>query len=383
MTMPGWLLLNIYVFLLATVLLLFSTGQHQRKMQSRTFNLLVIVIMFLLTGDSLSRINAVGKSIVMYKLMRLGNYLIFAFDPLEAFLSFLYIASWVGTKKRSKQRIYLYVAGSFVLLNFILVTISEIGHFEWFYGYVNRTYVRGDLFLLRAFISMGIGILVEVYAVIYRKNIPLYYRRHILAFPLIAIVAGFLQTFIQGAAFEYAGMILACMILYTFVQSRDLDTDYLTGVFNRRGMDHELDRAIQKAENGKNFSVVLIDLDDFKKINDAYGHDIGDMALRDTARILLRCFGQEGRVGRFGGDEFLVILDTGDEKSLEERLQRLKKEMDLFNQNGQRIYQLRYSVGASVYQKEQMDSKLKFFRRVDEMMYQEKREHHLKDEESL
>ena len=62
-------------------------------------------------------------------------------------------------------------------------------------------------------------------------------------------------------------------------------------------------------EDGKSFAVVMIDLDDYKHINDTYGHVVGDQVIRIFAKILDRLFSKDGMVSRFGGDEFLIVLE--------------------------------------------------------------------------
>jgi len=86
-------------------------------------------------------------------------------------------------------------------------------------------------------------------------------------------------------------------------------TDPLTGLLNRRAFDIRLEaeRAIAE-KNGQAFSLALIDLNDFKPINDSYGHATGDLLLCEVARRLLDACGDEGQVARMGGDEFAVLV---------------------------------------------------------------------------
>lgn len=85
--------------------------------------------------------------------------------------------------------------------------------------------------------------------------------------------------------------------------------DPLTGVLNRRGLTGELRREVERAaRDGAPLSVLMVDVNRFKALNDAYGHQIGDTALRHLARGLTSMVRAVDRVGRFGGDEFVVIL---------------------------------------------------------------------------
>ncbi len=82
-------------------------------------------------------------------------------------------------------------------------------------------------------------------------------------------------------------------------------TDPLTGLYNRRSMDVFLQQAL-KADSG--FCIVMCDIDDFKKVNDTYGHDFGDVVLKEVARIITRQVGDNGYVCRWGGEEILILV---------------------------------------------------------------------------
>lgn len=85
-------------------------------------------------------------------------------------------------------------------------------------------------------------------------------------------------------------------------------TDRLTGVFNRLRLDHVLDEQLaRKQRYGVDFSIVLLDVDYFKKVNDTYGHPVGDDVLVQIARLLQQATREVDVVGRWGGEEFLVV----------------------------------------------------------------------------
>lgn len=85
--------------------------------------------------------------------------------------------------------------------------------------------------------------------------------------------------------------------------------DMLTGVFNRRylfeHLEHHWDRA---AEQSQALSVIMLDVDHFKKLNDGHGHSVGDQVLRDVAAVIRRSAPERAIVGRYGGEEFCVVL---------------------------------------------------------------------------
>jgi diguanylate cyclase (GGDEF)-like protein len=85
--------------------------------------------------------------------------------------------------------------------------------------------------------------------------------------------------------------------------------DPLTGLPNRASIFEKLTRAIDEASQNKSHTaVIFLDLDNFKSINDTYGHQGGDEVLKATAARLANCLGPQDSVGRFGGDEFVILL---------------------------------------------------------------------------
>jgi len=97
--------------------------------------------------------------------------------------------------------------------------------------------------------------------------------------------------------------------------SRDIAIDKLTGAFNRRAFDN----ALVNLEHADVYSMVFIDIDDFKKFNDQYGHQVGDEVLAKVASVIQSSLRNRDRVYRYGGEEFVVILqDCNKHNALEE-----------------------------------------------------------------
>jgi len=95
-----------------------------------------------------------------------------------------------------------------------------------------------------------------------------------------------------------------------FEANSNLNVDHLTSASNRKSFDEYLKKLVQmnKINNGP-LSIIMLDIDFFKKINDSYGHDIGDFVLKDCVQILKQVFSKEEEmVARIGGEEFVVVL---------------------------------------------------------------------------
>jgi diguanylate cyclase (GGDEF)-like protein/PAS domain S-box-containing protein len=92
--------------------------------------------------------------------------------------------------------------------------------------------------------------------------------------------------------------------------------DTLTGLPNRRLLHDRLEQAARRAQrSNKGMTVMFIDLDGFKKVNDTLGHDVGDLLLQEVALRLQKCIRLSDSVGRLGGDEFAMVLEDTQERS--------------------------------------------------------------------
>ena len=101
---------------------------------------------------------------------------------------------------------------------------------------------------------------------------------------------------------------------YSKKLKKQATTDTLTGLANRRKITELLKEEIKKLEedNNNNFNIIMLDIDFFKKVNDNFGHPMGDEVIKKVSNHMQDKVGSEGVVGRFGGEEFLTILYNND-----------------------------------------------------------------------
>ena len=111
---------------------------------------------------------------------------------------------------------------------------------------------------------------------------------------------------------------------------KEAERDFLTGLYNRRRGRELIVQRLGKLESGAHYAFMILDLDNFKSLNDRLGHQTGDRALQEVAGVLQRHFRQEDIVVRLGGDEFLVFFRSPDERDrLEHRLSSLMEKLVL------------------------------------------------------
>jgi diguanylate cyclase len=154
----------------------------------------------------------------------------------------------------------------------------------------------------------------------------------------------------------------------------EANLDPLTDLFNRRSLERALKEFFTLCKQSKmSFSLVLIDLDDFKYVNDNYGHHVGDLVLAKVAKVLRTNMRAKDIVGRWGGDEFVVIMPNTDLENAKKVLERIKLQIEKMEilAEGKRF---KVSISAGVVQcGENFQSLLDMIKEADRLMYEDKK----------
>jgi diguanylate cyclase (GGDEF)-like protein/PAS domain S-box-containing protein len=156
------------------------------------------------------------------------------------------------------------------------------------------------------------------------------------------------------------------------VQTDAAEHDALTGLANRRGFERRLSGALAEAQNGSRLGLLFVDVDRFKAVNDRHGHEVGDRVLVAVARTLSDNVRAGDCVGRWGGDEFVVLLwDVAADhlRHVAEKLRRLAGRSQVAV--GGEPLRVTLSIGATLLQAG--DTAESVMKRVDANLYQSKR----------
>jgi len=170
---------------------------------------------------------------------------------------------------------------------------------EIFRQAADRIFLKIFAFLMAAYAIFALN---RVYFLLVLGHPPSAQQREVLQTVSVLLSVAF--VFLIGLSF----LLMLCSELLTLVKDES-ERDLLCGVLNRRGIEQKLDLELKRASRaGQNLAIALIDIDHFKAINDHAGHAAGDAALRDLVSAISGRLRPHDLLGRFGGDEFLLIL---------------------------------------------------------------------------
>jgi diguanylate cyclase (GGDEF)-like protein len=149
--------------------------------------------------------------------------------------------------------------------------------------------------------------------------------------------------------------------------------DRLTGLFNRAAFEKEAQKELRRAKSGGYVSVLFCDMDRLKRINDELGHDAGDRVLRSVGSAMKRTLRREDLIGRYGGDEFVVVMPNVTRETAYDRADQLIEAVQSVNESLTDDLRVGLSVGIAVYPFDAQDYPT-LVRLADQAMYLAKRE---------
>lgn len=244
----------------------------------------------------------------------------------------------------------------------------------------NNNYMRGQYFWVMAFVALlylAISFGMSLRDVLLNgweenKNVNI----HLVIFPIGIIAASVIQIMFFGVSIIWVCAMIAFASIYINIQNGELSADHLTGLYNRRRLDEHFLRRMKLRKKEHLLFAIMIDLDDFKKINDEHGHAVGDNALVEMSELLRNvCKGSDDFIARMGGDEFVVL---GERTKTEEIIKLMNDISSAAKDNNSRRmlgYLLQPSMGYSVFKND--DTRNSFFAAADQAMYRNKQERKL------
>lgn len=249
---------------------------------------------------------------------------------------------------------------------------------------------RSELKIIKETIQKSEAQMIETYVPIIYQGVP------VGAFELYRNITGLRQTFNhmkdheRKILFPVVLLLLIGGLASSFLAYRAMTelkrandqfqqlsvTDALTGLLNRRGFKAAVSQQLSLLQRGSTAALLLyLDMDDFKPINDTFGHATGDQALVEAAGILKATFRTSDIIGRIGGDEFAVLAVQNQAANGAETIKgRLRESLALWNNQKKAAYTLSFSVGSAIYSPASPSSLDALMTSADTNMYLEKQQ---------
>jgi len=150
--------------------------------------------------------------------------------------------------------------------------------------------------------------------------------------------------------------------------------DDLTKIPNRRGFKLFAQQGLNfSTRHGYPATLVYFDIDDFKSINDQYGHDEGDKALISFANLMKDTFRTSDVIGRVGGDEFVVLLNDSSKQQADNAVAKFSNVLEEYNINSRNLYSISFSFGAVKFDPRKHESLQAMMKECDSIMYANKK----------
>ena len=376
-----YIIILVFASLVQGSLLIFTNLQMDMRKQTKLYRWLIICSIAIAFSDIFARIVSLTNDhgSMFETLSYMFNGLYFQLHICLTGIWFFYALNEIDITWKEKP---LPVVLSLLplLLAMVLVMTSSISGWVFFVDDQN-VYHRGDLFLVLPVMCM---IYLLVPSVISLMKIRLReYFIHRTKLITIAVFAVIVLPFVVlqivfGPDFPLfcVGYTLAILMLHINRQNLRITIDELTGVSNRsqamRYLSYKMNAPAEAGKQIKSLYVMMVDIDKFKQINDNFGHVEGDEALKRTSNVLKRSVPRSYFIGRYGGDEFIIIGDALRETEIQDVCQKIYDNLELANQEAMAPYHLSLSIGYKV-RNGQITSIPEFIKQADLNLYRVKK----------
>lgn len=244
-------------------------------------------------------------------------------------------------------------------LNGIVFTVSK-----------DNIYSRGSLFVLPT-------VLIFFYVLWGTANVYINRRKNgrYMIFPAVyfitpIVLAMLVQMFNYGITMSFMGIAVGLTGVYMSTQNESTYIDHLCGVYNRRYYNDFIRSFLNSNQKNPTITGVLIDMDDFKSINDKFGHTAGDEALIKFSAVLRNHMSEIGFAVRYGGDEFILITKQSEQEA-EKAVKGIAEEIEKINASGENKYKLAFSYGMTTIKSDSNSDE--FLNAMDKQMYEMKK----------
>lgn len=296
-----------------------------------------------------------------------GNFMLFVFNFFPTTCWFMYLDEKIIGNPivvKNRKKVYLLMNLALALVVFTNPWTNVMFSIE-----AGNTYARGIGVYIMGAVNL---MLIPMYIIVSRKHkkyIMGNVLQVILTLSILPIVGGVLQIMFYGMTLIWPMLSLVAIFAYMLIEREEMLKDNLTGLLTRSHLESRLNF---KLRHGHAFTIMMIDMDDFKLINDKFGHDGGDEALKTVSELLKYSVKRCDSVYRYGGDEFIILIESSFEETGDMVKSRLIEGVGKLNQSKDKRYDLHMSIGTFYIDFNEKKNIFEILSEVDSRMYVEK-----------
>lgn len=311
-------------------LILFHSGHSYKGKSSDTLINRVIILLIITTITDIVFYFVDLKSFPGARSINIfSSILYFSASSLSSYFWFFYTCFELN-KCASFSKLLKFII-SFPAVALILMTLLSPTTHWIFYVDDNNEYFRGSLNYLQIILTYIYIVASSLISIKYCRVEVLQEKKrhywHLSTYPIIPLAGGVAQGIILNTNIAMPATVVAITMLYLDNIKQETLLDPLTRLNNRGQFDNYLEGKIKSYQN-KNLFLVFFDIDNFKEINDSFGHIEGDKAIKTVAQTLQNIFSDKNSfLARYGGDEFAVII-TGSEERVISDMQKVNSALD-------------------------------------------------------
>lgn len=331
------------------ILLMIMEKIHGENKTLRTINtykkLLISIIVFstfdLIAGVFKGTMFPISKMILL-----ISNTLYFFFGILNAYYFNEYLGirtEFIKDNKRKVIRVLpVIIVSVLLILNLLFKNLFYLDEYN--------LYHRGWMLFLYYVISYSyfISVIINLFSTWKTEKISHQELKRLMVFALIPVLSLVVQIFNYGITLIGVGFTISVLMIFLDGEKNNSTIDELTGVNNRRAFNIFGNKLFNDKNDG--MFLMLMDANDFKKINDVYGHLVGDKALIDIAnmlKVVIKNTKKDYFLARMGGDEFIIVGNCDNETTIKELITNIKKEETRVNSN-HNPYRISMSIGYAI-----------------------------------
>lgn len=354
------------LFILSMLIFHCYVKLDRRKLSNKIF-LDTSCVIFLIISIEIITVLINGSSHINIYIYKLFSTLFFLISPIPLYMwdKYLYIQI-EKIKKINILKVKYFKIPLFINTVLLIINLK----FNIIFSIDKNNFFQNEKFSIIPFlIGTFYYISIYIFLVKHKHTIPNDIYIFISIMYIFPFTASVLELFIPELLLTWGSITTVLIFSYILLQQELFETDPLTGAFNRNFFNSFVSKTNKFTINLSKLGAINIDLDEFKSINDTYGHKVGDDVLKNFVLLLNKAFKKKSKIIRMGGDEFIIIIENTSNEEIISHIRFLNIITEVYNSVNK--YPIKFSYSYCIYSNDFNDI-YDFFDYIDNKMYQNK-----------